>query len=120
MTLVDSDRWLAVCPLEAVVADTGVCALAGGFQVAVFRLGTGELYAVGNHDPYSGANVISRGIVGDRGGVPCVASPIYKQAFDLRTGQSMEGDGAALGRWAVRAEGGAVQLAPDPDPPPLS
>lgn len=102
--------WLTVCPLSAIVADTGVCALVGGTQVAVFRLGTGELYAVGNHDPYSGANVISRGIVGDRAGVPCVASPLYKQAFDLRTGVSLEGDGRELGRWAVRGEGGSVQV----------
>ena len=34
--------------------------------------------------------MISRGIVGDRGGVPKIASPIFKQSFDLRTGQCLD------------------------------
>ena len=53
-------------------------------QVALFRLDDGSLHAVGNIDPFSGAAVMSRGIVGDRGGRACVQSPIKKQAFALR------------------------------------
>src|SRR5712691_7914151 len=59
-----------ICRLDEIVPNTGVCALVGGEQVALFRVSNGGLaddsvYAVGNHDPFSGANVISRGIVGD-------------------------------------------------------
>ncbi len=55
-------------------------------QVALFRTGD-ELFAVDNLDPVGGAYVMSRGIVGSRGGVPTVASPLHKQVYDLRTGR---------------------------------
>ena len=49
------------------------------------RVGDGDdqIFAVDNFDPFSHAFVIARGIVGDRGGVPKIASPIFKQSFDL-------------------------------------
>ena len=53
----------------------------------------GRLYATDQIDPFSGAAVLSRGIVGDRGGVPTVASPMYKQVFDLRTGACLDTQG---------------------------
>ncbi len=75
--------------------DSGVCALVGGEQVAVFRVSNGGLaydsvHAVGNFDPFSRANVISRGIVGDIRGELVVASPVYKQHFSLVTGRCLE------------------------------
>ena len=36
------------------------------------------------------ASVLARGIVGTRGDVPFVASPMHKHAFDLRTGQCLD------------------------------
>src|SRR6202034_1075835 len=65
------------------------CALLDGRQVAVFRV-RGGVFAIGNHDPASGANVLARGIVGDMGGELVVASPIYKQHFSLVTGRCLE------------------------------
>ena len=64
--------------------------LVDGHQVAVFLLSDGSLHAIDNHDPVSGANVLSRGLVGDRGGVALVASPIYKQGFELATGRCLD------------------------------
>ncbi|WP_371616288.1 nitrite reductase large subunit NirB [Streptomyces sp. NBC_00454] len=60
--------------------------LPDGTQAAVFKDRDGEVYAVGNRDPFSGADVIANGIMGSRDGVPVVASPMHKQVFDLRTG----------------------------------
>ncbi|HET6949329.1 MAG TPA: nitrite reductase small subunit NirD [Acidimicrobiales bacterium] len=83
-----------VCPLRRLTPDRGAAALVGDHQVAVFRLSVpragASLFAIGNRDPFSGAHVLSRGIVGDAGGVPKVASPVYKQAFDLRTGTCLD------------------------------
>src|SRR3954463_8109440 len=62
-----------VCRLHDIVPGTGVCALVGGDQIAIFRLGDDSVRAVGNHDPMSGANVLSRGIVGDLKGELVVA-----------------------------------------------
>lgn len=60
--------------------------LPDGTEAAVFKDRAGEVYAVGNRDPFSGADVIANGIMGSRDGVPVVTSPMHKQVFDLRTG----------------------------------
>jgi nitrite reductase (NADH) small subunit len=61
-----------------------------GSQAALFRLDDGSLCAVGNVDPFSGAAVLSRGIVGDRGGRTTVASPLKKQVFALDDGTCLD------------------------------
>ena len=102
--------WIRICEYDAIYPDTGICALVGGRQVAVFRLRDGTLHAVSNHDPFSGANVLSRGIVGDRAGEPKVASPIYKQTFNLRTGVCYEDAGVRIKVYRVRRRRGAVEI----------
>jgi NAD(P)H-dependent nitrite reductase small subunit len=100
--------WLKVCALDDIVPNTGVCALVGGEQVAVFRLDDDRVYAIGNFDPLSGANVLSRGIVGDLGGELVVASPVYKQHFSLASGRCLEEPDACVPVFEVRAADGAV------------
>ena len=102
--------WVEVCNYDAIYPDTGVCALIAGRQVAIFRLSDGNLHAVSNHDPFSAANVLSRGIVGDRGGEPKIASPIYKQTFNLRTGVCNEDPTVRLDVYRVRRRRGAVEV----------
>ena len=97
-----------VCRLEDIVPNTGVCALVGSEQVAVFRLGDDSVYAVGNHDPFSGANVLSRGIVGDVKGELVVASPVYKQHFSLVSGRCVEDGAVRIPVYAAKVEAGFV------------
>ena len=99
--------WEDVCALEDIVPWTGVCALVDGKQVAIVRTEV-AVYAVGNLDPFSKAFVLSRGIVGDRGGIPKIASPIYKQTFDLRTGQCLDDPRVRVPSYEVRIERGRV------------
>lgn len=106
--------WTEVCPVERITADTGVAALLGTEQVAVFRLTDGRLFAVANRDPVSGANVVARGIVGDCAGRPFVASPLYKQRFDLVTGECLDDAGLRLPTWPVREVDGVVLVATRP------
>lgn len=82
-----------MCALADLEVERGRAALLGDVQIALFVTHTGRVHAVQNLDPYSGAHVISRGIVGTRGDVPTVASPMYKQVFDLRTGACLETNG---------------------------
>ncbi len=84
--------WVPVCELDRLTPDRGVAALVDGRQVAVFVLSSGDLHAVDNIDPCSGAAVLSRGLVGDAGGVATVASPLYKQRFDLATGRCLDAE----------------------------
>jgi assimilatory nitrate reductase catalytic subunit len=104
-----------VCRLEDIVPNTGVCALVGEEQVAVFRVGNGRLgddsvHALGNRDPFSGAHVLSRGIVGDIKGELVVASPVYKQHFSLLSGRCIEDDAVRVPTYATRVEDGWVMV----------
>jgi nitrite reductase (NADH) small subunit len=112
MTVVtETLRWTSVCRLADLLPERGVAALIGGTQVAIFRMGTGQVYAVGNQDPFSGAYVLSRGIVGSRGDVPTVASPMHKQVFDLRTGQCLDDASVQVSTHPVQVTGEIVEVA---------
>lgn len=96
-----------VCPLDSIVPDTGVAALIDGKQVAIFRIGD-DVFAIDNHDPFSGANVLARGITGSLNGRLVVASPIYKQHFDLRTGACLEDETVTLTTYNISVDNGNV------------
>lgn len=102
--------WTVVCPYARLEPERGIAALVGDEQVALFRLHDGQLYAIGNQDPVSGAYVLSRGIVGTRGEAPVVASPIFKQAFDLRTGECLDEPGVRVRTFSVRVRDGLVEV----------
>ncbi|MDG4806222.1 nitrite reductase small subunit NirD [Micromonospora sp. WMMD1120] len=102
-------NWTTVCPLDRLEPDRGVAALVDGVQVALFRTADG-LFAIDNRDPVSGAYVMSRGIVGSRGGVPTVASPLHKQVYDLRSGDCLDLPGVAVARHDARCRAGLVEV----------
>ena len=101
--------WVDVCAVDDILPGGAVCALVQRRQVAIFRPGPAdELFAIDNVDPFSKASVLSRGIIGDRGGVLKVASPIYKQSFDLRTGVCLDDAAVRVATFPVRVAGGRV------------
>ena len=104
-----SSDWATVCDVERLTQDRGVAALVNGRGVAIFRLSGGQLHAIDNDDPCSGASVLSRGIVGDVDGEPTVASPMYKQRFELRTGRCLDAD-TSVGVHEIRAVDGIVEV----------
>jgi nitrite reductase (NADH) small subunit len=108
-------HWYTVCKLADLVENSGVCALVNGQQVALFYLPAENppLYAIDNRDPLGGANVLSRGIVGDLQGELVVASPLYKQHFSLVSGRCLEQQ-IAVRAWPARIEGDSVQLQQPP------
>jgi len=99
-----------ICQLNDIIPETGVCALIDGKQIAIFRTKKDDLFALDNYDPFSRANVLSRGLIGgtmivnDTGvdeEVLYVASPIYKQRFNLATGQCLDDESVILGAYQV-------------------
>lgn len=126
MTMVTEHVWTAVCRLDDLAPERGAAALVDGEQVALFRLADDTVLAVQQHDPFSDAYVLARGIVGSRDvdgvEVPTVASPMHKQVFDLRSGRCLEPVGktparglpADLRTWPVRVEGGVVEVGGTP------
>jgi len=116
MTVIESRIGLDVCSLDRLTPELGAAVLAGGTQIAIFRLADDAVYAVQNLDPFSGASVMSRGITGSRGDEPTIASPIYKQVFSLVTGECLvtmdkepvEGLAAHLATYPVSVDNGRV------------
>ena len=106
-------QWQAVCSIDDIVPNTGICALVGDRQVAVFNVHAGQprLYAIDNFDPNSRAGVISRGLVGNLGERIVVASPIFKHHFDLASGECLEAPENSVAAYPVRLEQGRVMVA---------
>lgn len=106
--------WVDVCALADLQPDSGVCALVDGKQVAIFYFAKLDaVYAVANYDPIGKANVLSRGMIGDIGGEPMVASPLYKQHFNLKTGVCFEHDDIQIDTYPVRIDNGRVVICPE-------
>lgn len=103
--------WTAVCRVDDLLPERGAAALVDGLQVALFRLADGTVLAVGNRDPFSGSNVMSRGIVGTRGDRAVVQSPMHKQVFDLVTGICLESAENRLPTYPVRVSDGVIEIA---------
>lgn len=105
-------QWLSLCNVDDLQPDSGVCALLDGRQIAIFWMpeSDAKVYAVGNYDPFGKANVLSRGIIGDIGGQPVVASPLYKQHYNLQTGACLEDETVKIPVYPIRIENGSVQV----------
>ena len=100
-----------VCALTDIAPNTGVCALYEGEQVALFRIGdTEQVFAISNYDPIGKANVLSRGITGTLGERIVVASPLYKQHFDLQTGECLEDAEQSVKTYLVTLDNGQIVL----------
>ncbi|MFD5630489.1 nitrite reductase small subunit NirD [Streptomyces sp. NPDC127072] len=98
------DGWFTVCDLALLIPGRGVAALLpDGRQVAVFRDRAGRTYAVDNRDPFTGAAVLSRGLIGSHQDRVFVASPLLKQRFDLESGRCLDDPEASVAVYEVRA-----------------
>lgn len=106
----EPSEWRDVCAIDDVIPGTGVAALVDGEQIAIIRTRSGLFAALSNFDPFSNAFVIARGIVGDRAGVPKIASPIYKQNFSLESGQCLDDPSVRLAVFPIRVVLGRVQV----------
>jgi len=112
-----TSTYVLVCRLDQIEREGGVTALVGGEAVAVFRTFDDHVYALSNYDPFSKASVLARGIVGTKTvageDVPFVASPMFKQAFDLRSGHCLDdpdNSEVTVATYDVRVVDGGVEV----------
>ena len=103
--------WTDICSKNDLTPNAGICAQFNEQQVAIFLCKrTDSLYAVSNFDPFGAANVLSRGIIGSTEDVMYVASPLYKQRFNLATGECLDSAVHQIKTFDVRIENDQVQL----------
>ncbi|MEV5125277.1 nitrite reductase small subunit NirD [Streptomyces decoyicus] len=99
--------WVAVCTLDDLTPGRGVAALLpDGTQAALFVDRAGQAYAIANRDPFTGAQVLSRGLTGSADGRTFVASPLLKQRFDLSSGDCLDDPSVSVATYGVRTTAG--------------
>ncbi|MFE4836068.1 nitrite reductase small subunit NirD [Arthrobacter sp. NPDC056691] len=102
--------WHRVCAVEDLEPAWGEAALVAGRQVAVFRTAPGEVFAVAQEDPATGAFVMARGILGSRGTRPTIASPLHKEVYDLETGECFGNADLRLAAFSTRIVDGFIEV----------
>lgn len=110
---IEKTSWKAVCAVDDIVPNTGICAVVKDRHVAVFHVKGCEdrLFAIDNYDPNANASVLSRGLVGNLGERIVVASPIYKHHFDLQNGECLEAPENSVSAYPVRIDNEMVWIA---------
>lgn len=107
-------QWQRVCTADQLETDLPEAALFGTEQVAVVNAWDGHVYATSNLDPRTGQAVMSRGIVGDRlvdgARRPTLSSPLYKEVYDLATGECHTSARFRLAVYASRVVDGVVEV----------
>ena len=102
--------WTTACATAELEPLWGETVLLDGHQIALIKISDDELYAVGNQDPHTGAFVMARGIVGSRGDVPTIASPLHKEVYDLATGECFTNPALVLQTFRTRVVGGMIEV----------
>jgi nitrite reductase (NADH) small subunit len=102
--------WHRVCAVDDLEPAWGEAALVAGRQVALFRTGPSEVFAVAHEDPATGAHVMARGILGSKGARPTIASPLHKEVYDLETGECFTTPGLRLAAYSTRVTDGFVEV----------
>ncbi|WP_427133153.1 nitrite reductase small subunit NirD [Pseudarthrobacter sp. S9] len=105
-----AEGWHRVCAVEDLEPGWGEAALISGRQVAMFRTATGEVFAVAQEDPATGAHVMARGIIGSRGARQTLASPLHKEVYDLGTGECLGTPELRLATFGTRIVDGYIEV----------
>ncbi|WPC76505.1 nitrite reductase small subunit NirD [Vibrio porteresiae] len=104
-------QWQTICKISDIAPNSGVCAKVGDKQVAIFfSQRTNHFYAIGNYDPIGKANVLSRGIIGSIDNELYVASPLYKQHWNLATGACLEKPELSIATYEVQQANDEIQI----------
>lgn len=110
-SLADGARsWHPVCRLGELEDSWGEAALVDGRQLALFRVGRADVFAVAQADPATQAHVMARGLVGSRGTTHTIASPLHKEVYSLSTGECFGRPELHLATYPVRVVDGTVEV----------
>lgn len=103
--------WWNAGRVETFPHDGGMAIDYRGVQLAVFHVAaTGRWYATQNLCPHKHELVLSRGLVGESGGIAKVACPMHKKQFSLEDGHCLSGDDLQVATFPVRIVDGFVHL----------
>lgn len=97
--------WHDVGPTDSIPLRGARVVRIGGREIALFRTGSGEIYALRDRCPHRGGP-LSQGIVhGER-----VTCPLHDWIIDLKSGHATGVDTGCTATFAVRQEAGRLQI----------
>jgi nitrite reductase (NADH) small subunit len=107
----DANVWFEIAKESDFPKNGGVCIKYKDKQIAVYNFTRkGTWYACQNLCPHKLEMVLSRGMIGDEGGIPKVACPMHKKTFSLESGKNLNGDLEAIAVYPVKIEKGIVYV----------
>lgn len=106
-------QWKLMCEQQDLIEGAGIAAMLDGQQIALFYVPEAEqqVFAISNWDPIGKANVLSRGLLANLKEQWTVASPLYKQHFELQSGACLEETEISIPTWQAKLEQGKVFVA---------
>lgn len=109
--LQDVKVWFKAASVNDFPKDGGACVKYKDKQIAVYNYKrTQTWYACQNLCPHKLEMVLSRGMIGDQGGIPKVACPMHKKTFSLETGENLNGNLEAIATYPVKVEDNIVYI----------
>lgn len=110
-TVQDTVHWFDAGNVVDFPVDGGACVKYKEKQIAVFRFHRiNKWYACQNLCPHKLEMVLSRGMIGDKNGIPKVACPLHKKTFSLENGSSLTGEDLHIAVYPVRIENEKVYI----------
>lgn len=89
----------------------GACIKYKSKQIAVYNFTRkSQWYACQNLCPHKLEMVLSRGMIGDTGGIPKVACPMHKKTFSLEDGSNLNGEDYQIAVYPVKIEAENVYI----------
>lgn len=84
-------KWFKVAQTDKFPKEGGIAVKYQNTEIAVFNFTSqGKWYAISNLCPHKQEMLLSRGMIGDKNGIPKVACPIHKKQFSLETGECLD------------------------------
>ncbi|TDN86348.1 nitrite reductase (NADH) small subunit [Salegentibacter sp. 24] len=104
-------RWVNVGKAEEFPENGGACIKYKNKQIAVFNFTReSSWYACQNLCPHKLEMVLSRGMIGDKEGIPKVACPMHKKTFSLKDGNNLNGEDYKIAVYPVKIESENVYI----------
>lgn len=103
--------WFKAASLTEFPENGGLCVKYKDKQIAVFNFTRkSQWYACQNLCPHKMEMVLSRGMIGDDGGIAKVACPMHKKTFSLETGENLNGELPSIATYPVKIENNFVYI----------
>jgi nitrite reductase (NADH) small subunit len=107
----DVNTWFKAVSVDEVPKNGGVCVKIDDKQIALFNFTSRKKwYACQNLCPHKLQMILSRGMIGDKQGIPKVACPFHKKSFSLESGENLDGEDYFLQTYPVKVENGYAYI----------